>query len=81
MAFIFDLFKKFGKNPNYTVVNFGGKFIYIDGVLRIREITPKMIKLSTKEEVVEIEGDSLEIEEMDGDSIIIKGVIISVKSN
>ncbi len=79
MAFIFDLSKTFGLSPDYTVVNFGGKFIYIDGVTRIREITPIAVKLSTKTAVVEIEGENLLIEDMDGDSVTIRGEIYGVK--
>ncbi len=80
MAFLFDLSKKFGQNPNYTVVNFDGKFIYLDGIIRLREITASLITASVKNAVIKIEGENLLIEEMDGDSVIVKGDIISVTS-
>ena len=81
MAFLFDLINKFGKSPHYTVVNFDGKFIYLDGITRIREITTTIIKVIVANEEVIIEGENLQIDEMDGDSITIKGAISCVKKS
>ena len=80
MSFIGELFSKIGGEKDYCVINFGGEYIYAEGVEKIVSISDNAFTFSSKGKLVEITGENLEIEDLDFATVMVKGKIIGVQT-
>ncbi|MDR1138925.1 MAG: YabP/YqfC family sporulation protein [Clostridiales bacterium] len=82
MSFLSDVYKLFGDGVDvirgFSIVNFDGQAIYIEGITRILEVNIVNIKLATKHNVIEILGKQLYIQQSNKNSISIKGDITAI---
>lgn len=85
MSFLNDISKIFGGGignivGGFNIVNMDGKAVYVDGVVKILEISQHCIRLATKHKIVKIQGSDLIVSQSSKDTVIIKGQICTVSS-
>ena len=64
-----------GEITGYTLIDFNGERLYIEGVTRLVSVTESEIKVETAKEIVAVEGEGLSLSEMDDGSVTIAGKI------
>ena len=74
MSFIGELIERLDAN-GYNVINFGGRYCYVEGVRRVTSIGDEEIKFEVKGATVTVTGKNLMIEELDEGTVIVKGGI------
>lgn len=74
MSFIGELIDR-PDAGKYNVINFGGKYCYVEGVKRIESIDDGEIGLMVSGAEIKVSGEGLMIEELDESTVIIKGKI------
>ena len=74
MSFIGELIERLDAN-GYNVINFGGRYCYVEGVGRVVGIDESVVTLKVKGAEITISGENLMIEELDEGTVIIKGRI------
>ncbi len=62
----------------YSIVDIDGECVYIDGIVKILEISTTSIQLATRRKVLHIQGTCLSIIQSTRDCIVIKGDIVSL---
>ncbi len=77
MSFFKEISDKIGRRiiGGYNIINFGGEYIYVEGIGRVLSLDADRIELSSGDTVLEISGENLEITELEKGSVIIKGRI------
>ncbi|MBO5215455.1 MAG: YabP/YqfC family sporulation protein [Clostridia bacterium] len=75
MSFIGELTAKLGICGGYSVINFNGEYVYVEGIERLVFVGENEISVSAKRTVITVEGEKLMMEELDGGTLIIKGKI------
>ena len=63
---------------SYTVEIEGGKRLRAEGVKRIMEYSPETVVLRIGKKLMEISGEHLVVEKVDGDIVVISGKISGV---
>lgn len=79
MSFIGELINK-PDAGKYNVIDFGGKYCYVEGVSRITSIDDDKIELTVPGAQILVSGEGLMIEELDESTVIIKGRIGGVNA-
>ena len=79
MSFIGELFSKVGSSKSYCVINFGGEYIYAEGVDKIVSISDSAIVFASKDKLIEITGKDMQIEDLDYATIMVKGKVVCVQ--
>ena len=64
-------------NKGFRVVNFGNKSVFIEGFVSITNFEEEQISIKLKKGIVKIIGRNLAIKNMNIDSIVISGDILS----
>lgn len=59
----------------YQLVNYNGEAVYIEGVKRILSIDDTLVALHVGKKLLHIVGENLEIHDVSGAAIMIKGTI------
>lgn len=62
----------------YTVINYGGKAVYVEGVNKLLFVGAENVKLSVGKKYIEIDGEELVIDQMETGALIVKGHIFSI---
>jgi hypothetical protein len=75
MSFIGELTAKLGVGGGYSVINFNGEYVYVEGVERLVYVGDQEISVLFKKIVISVTGENLMMEELDGGTLIIKGKI------
>lgn len=77
MSFFKEISDKIGRRftGGYNIINFGGEYIYVEGIGRVLSLDEGKIELSSGDTLLEIVGENLEITELEKGSVIIKGRI------
>lgn len=70
-----------GLSRGYSVVNYNGEAVYVEGVKTVIAITQTEIILNVPSARLNICGDNLTIFMLENDTIIVKGVILSVNTD
>ena len=79
MSFIGELFSKLDGGYGYCVINFGGKFVYAEGIEKLVSISASAVNFVASKKQVVIEGEGLEVEDLDCGTAVIKGKIVRVE--
>ena len=79
MSFIGELFGKVGAKKSYCVINFGGEYIYAEGVDKIVSISDSVVVFTSQGKLVEITGEDMQIEDLDFATLMVKGKIVGVQ--
>ncbi len=74
MSFIGELIERVDANV-YNAINFGGRYCYVEGVIRVTSIGDEEIKFAVKGAILTVSGENLMIEELDEGTVIVKGDI------
>ncbi len=64
----------------FTVININGERVYIEGVKKLISVSENQVALETKKTFVVVEGELLQIEEIDDGSVTVKGKIIAIRT-
>ncbi len=75
MSFFSELNEKINKRGSYTLVNYGGRALYIEGIKRIIDLGIDAVTLAVKEGELVVEGRGLSVLEVEDGTMIIKGAI------
>lgn len=83
MSFIKEAAQMLGlkslKEPfSYQIINFGGRAVYAEGFKNILSLTETEIVLGLKKGRIVISGSDLMIEELEENTVAVKGVITAV---
>lgn len=86
MSFLSEVYKLFGGGvgnivDGFSVVYIDGKAVYVDGIVRILEISNERIRLATKKNIIEIEGKGLVISQSINDTITVLGEVVLVSKS
>lgn len=68
-----------GKALKYSIVLMGGEAAYIEGIKRMIDISPQKIEIAAGKTLIIIEGEGLALEELETETAIVKGKIVSVR--
>lgn len=77
MSFIRDIAEKVGAAEGYTVINFNGEHVYVEGIERVLSLTDSEVSLLAFGREIAVSGVGLTVEELTGGAIIIGGRIES----
>ena len=79
MSFISDVIRAIGSDlteiNGYTVINFGGKAVYVEGFIRLTVLTPERMEFLHKKCVISVRGEGLILTRIDDGSALIEGKI------
>lgn len=82
MSFIFETAKSIKadviKPLEYTVINFGGKAVYVEGFIRVINVSSERVDFLCKKCVISVIGKDLVIAEIDGQTAVVKGYVEGV---
>ncbi len=78
MSFVKEIAQKIGQKAiGYNIINFNGESVYVEGISRVLSLEENKIELSAGNVLIVIEGEKLEIGELEKGSVIISGDIRS----
>ena len=63
---------------SYTVINYGGEAVYIEGVKRIISIDPENMRFACGRTKLALIGDKLKVSELGGGCVTVTGKVRSV---
>ena len=66
------------KSGGYTVINFGGKTVYIEAYKRLKSITSECIELEVRNATLEIVGMELILDEVNDGTLTVTGKILAI---
>ena len=82
MSFIFETAKSVKADVirplEYTVINFGGKAVYVEGFIRVINVSLERVDFLCKRCVISVVGNNLVIAEIDGQTAVVKGDVKGV---
>lgn len=64
---------------SYTVINYGGKAVYIEGIKRIISVATSIIRLDCGKHRLCVNGEGLTVSELGGGCMTVTGKIFSVE--
>lgn len=81
MNFLEDITKLICKDDalvttDYRCVNIDGKFLYIEGIVGIKNLTEKEIEFNLKKKSIRVLGEDLFIKYFDNSTVVLQGRII-----
>ncbi len=81
MSFFDDISYKtvLGRAVKYSAVLMGGEAAYIEGISRIISVAQDKIEIAAGKTLIEITGENLVIDELERESVIVKGRILGVR--
>ncbi|MBQ7227495.1 MAG: YabP/YqfC family sporulation protein [Clostridia bacterium] len=68
-----------GRAVGYSAVLMGGEAVYVEGISRIVSVSGEKIEVSARKKLLVVEGEDLSLEEVEKESVIIKGRIACFK--
>lgn len=68
-----------GRALGYSVVLMGGEAVYVEGIRRIASVSPAKMEMTAGKSLIVIEGEDMVIDELERETVIIKGRIRSVR--
>ena len=68
-----------GRAVGYRAVLMGGEAVYVEGISRIVSVSGEKIEVSARKKLLVVEGEDLSLEELEKESVIIKGRIACFK--
>ena len=75
MSFFREISEKVKKKGSYTLVNYGGNALYIEGVKKIIDVTDSVMEFALKEGTLLVEGTGLYLIDIEDGTLIIKGEV------
>ena len=83
MNFLEDITKLICKDDTlltseYRYVNIDGKYLYIEGIVGIKNLGVKELELNLKKKSIKVIGDDMQIKYFDNSTAIIHGRIIQI---
>lgn len=69
----------FGKSLSYSLIDFGGEAIYIEGIKKLVSVSESKIVLLLRKKQIVIEGKKLVINDYESDCIVINGAVESIR--
>lgn len=83
MSFYNEIASALGDNiraaGGYNIINFNGESVYIEGIRRIVSIDAECIVMTLSRDVLTVEGENLDIFELEKETVIVKGGIKAVR--
>ena len=81
MSFFDDISYKtvLGRAVKYSAVLMGGEAAYVDGISRIISVSAGKIEIAAGKILLEVSGEDLVIDELERESVIVKGKITGVR--
>ncbi|MDR2202238.1 MAG: YabP/YqfC family sporulation protein [Clostridiales bacterium] len=64
----------------YQIINYGGKYVYVEGFKRLTGIGENEITLALKDGVIKVTGRDLSVRSMEAATVIIEGEILSTEA-
>lgn len=62
----------------YNLVDYDGKAVYIEGIKRVLKLSDEEIKLELNGAVMNLRGNGLEVFDLNGATLIVRGEIIGI---
>lgn len=62
----------------YSVINYNGEAVFVEGIKSVLRITTEQMAFKLPKGVLYVEGENLEISDLSGGSVIVRGAIYSV---
>lgn len=62
----------------YTVVNYGGEAVYVEGVNKLIFVSGESVKISVGKKQIEVTGEGLVIDSMETGALVIKGRVAAI---
>jgi len=81
MNFLEDITKLIGEDDllltfDYRVVNINGKYLYLEGIVGILNLSEKEIEFKLKKKSIKVIGEDMQIKYFDNSTAVIYGRII-----
>ena len=67
-----------GKALIYSAVIFGGESVFIEGITRVVTVSGSKMEFSAGKKLITVLGENLEIDELETETVIVKGRIRGV---
>ena len=64
----------------YQVINYSGAAVYIEGFKRILSIDERAVAVATKKQRLTVSGENLAVKELENNTVIVCGRIVSVSA-
>lgn len=68
-----------GKALKYGVVLMGGEAAFVEGIKRIISIAPTKLEIAAGKSLIIIEGEGMTVDELEKETVIVRGKIKSVR--
>ena len=70
-----------GRVIKYSVIVFGGEAVYVEGITRVVSVSSDKIELNAGKTLLTVEGENMTVEELEKETVIIKGRIKSYRGD
>ena len=68
-----------GRALGYSVVLMGGEAVYVEGIKRLASVSPTKMEMTAGKRLIIVEGEDMVIDELERETVIIKGRIKAVR--